>query len=279
MNTEFFSPQTFDFLWEAAELGELPYPLRVRSSGATENERSAMRVRADVELKARGVRDGRGRLESRVEDWLYLLARAPLSVDAMHIPQYLAPPVGILAASDGRQSVVAIQDADGIWLREAPADGMVSAVVELLPPGERGSEASLTLPLDEALHTAPVRVPVSASSAQSEEDDKGKRRDKVQPRRVSLSERVTADPREVYARLSGQPRLRGGQVVANSRTQLGAKQRSRVLAWFDTASGRYLSLSRAGSDGREWVTVSPADPKTLRTRLSEMVSSVSADTR
>ena len=66
---------------------------------------------------------------------------------------------------------------------------------------------------------------------------------------------------------------------ANSRSQVGAKQRSRVLAWFDTATGRYLSLSRAGTDGREWVTVAPADPATLRTRLGEMVSSVSDGTR
>jgi hypothetical protein len=60
---------------------------------------------------------------------------------------------------------------------------------------------------------------------------------------------------------------------------LGAKRRSRVLAWFDTAGGRYLSVSRAGTDGREWVTVAPADAKTLRTRLAEMVADVSGGTR
>jgi hypothetical protein len=61
----------------------------------------------------------------------------------------------------------------------------------------------------------------------------------------------------------------------NSRNGLGGKRRSRVLTWFDTASGRYLSLSRAGADGREWVTISPAEPKTLRTRLNEMVATLS----
>lgn len=94
-------------------------------------------------------------------------------------------------------------------------------------------------------------------------------------RRTSLSEQV-ADPRESYARLAGQPRLRGGQLAANSRSELGARRRSPVLAWFDTATGRYLSLSRPGPDGREWVTVAPADAKTLRTRLSEMVASVTS---
>lgn len=58
---EFFSPLAFDFLWESARVGELPYPLHVRSHGATEDERVALRHRTDVELKARGIREPRGR--------------------------------------------------------------------------------------------------------------------------------------------------------------------------------------------------------------------------
>ncbi len=271
---EFFSPLAFDFLWESAQAGELPYPLQVRSHGATEDERVSLRHRADAELKARGIRDARGRLEPAVEDAVQLLTRAPLTLDALHIPQFQAPTVGVLAASDGRNGVVAIQDQNGIWLRDVPGDGIVSAVVALLPPGPRGTEASVTLPLDDAIRTPPIRVPVT-TGAPAEEQGK-----KVQPpKRTSLSERVTADPREAYGRISGQPRLRGGQLAANSRSQVGARQRSRVLAWFDTATGRYLSLSRAGTDGREWVTVAPADPKTLRTRLGEMAAGVADGTR
>jgi hypothetical protein len=274
MQQEFFTPLAFDFLWESMELGELPYPLRVRSHGATEDERVSLRHRVDVELKARGVRDSRGYVEPRLDDWLGLLARGPVSIDAVHIPQFQAHPVAILAAGDDRTGVVAIQDGDGIWLRGVPSDGLASAVIDLLPAGPRGSEASVTLPLDEALNTRPIRVPVSASSGPAEAEEKGRR-----GRRQSLSERVTVDPKETYGLISGQPRQRGGQLAANSRSSLGSRQRSRVLGWFDTATGRYLSLSRAGSDGREWVTVAPADPKTLRTRLGEMVASVAVDTR
>ncbi|WP_439384176.1 ESX secretion-associated protein EspG [Amycolatopsis lexingtonensis] len=275
MMQEFFSPLAFDFLWESAQVGELPYPLRVRSHGATEDERVSLRHRVDVELKARGIREQRGTLAPPIEDALHLLAFAPLTIDALHIPQFEAPTVGVLAAADDSKGVLAVQDADGIWLRDLPPDALVSAVVDVLPAGPRGSEASVTLPLDDALRTAPIRVPVSLPSSPGEEEDK--RRGKA--RRTPLSERVTADPREAYGRLAGQPRQRGGQLAANSRSQVGAKQRSRVLAWFDTATGRYLSLSRAGTDGREWVTVAPADPATLRTRLGEMVSSVSDGTR
>ncbi|WP_410563875.1 ESX secretion-associated protein EspG [Amycolatopsis sp. cmx-4-61] len=274
MMQEFFSPLAFDFLWESAQVGELPYPLIVRSHGATEDERVSLRHRVDVELKARGIRDPRGRLAPPIEDALHLLAFAPLTIDALHIPQFEAPTVGVLAAADETTGVLAVQDADGIWLRDIPADGLVSAVVGVLPAGPRGTEASVTLPLDDALRTAPIRVPVPLPSAGEEEDS---RRGKA--RRTPLSERLTADPREAYGRIAGQPRQRGGQLAANSRSQVGAKQRSRVLAWFDTATGRYLSLSRAGTDGREWVTVAPADPATLRTRLGEMVGSVSDSTR
>ncbi|WP_326944932.1 ESX secretion-associated protein EspG [Amycolatopsis sp. NBC_01307] len=271
MMQEFFSPLAFDFLWESARVGELPYPLHVRSHGATEDERVALRHRTDVELKARGIREPRGRLAPPIEDALELLAFAPLTIDALHIPRFETPTVGVLAAADDTKGVLAVQDADGIWLRDVPPDALVSAVIGVLPAGPRGTEASVTLPLDDALHTAPIRVPVSLP-ASGEEENKGKRR-------TPLSERVVADPREAYARLAGQPRLCGGQLAANSRSPVGAKQRSRVLAWFDTATGRYLSLSRAGTDGREWVTVAPADPPTLRTRLGEMVSGVSDGTR
>ncbi|MDX3188158.1 ESX secretion-associated protein EspG [Streptomyces sp. MN03-5084-2B] len=274
MMQEFFSPLAFDFLWESAQVGELPYPLIVRSHGATEDERVSLRHRVDVELKARGIREPRGRLAPPIEDAVHLLAFAPLTIDALHIPQFQAPTVGVLAAADETKGVLAVQDADGIWLRDVPPDGLVSAVIGVLPAGPRGSEASVTLPLDDALHTAPIRVPALSSPAGEEED-----RRRGRPRRAPLSERLTADPREAYGRIAGQPRQRGGQLAANSRSQVGARQRSRVLAWFDTATGRYLSVSRAGTDGREWVTVAPADPKTLRTRLGEMVSSVSDGTR
>lgn len=261
---EFFTPLAFDFLWESAGLGELPYPLRVRSHGATEDERSALRHRVSVEFNARGLRDQAGRLEPRIEDWLELLARGSITIDALHIPEFRKPPVAILAAADGQNAVLAVQDADGIWLRPAFAEGLASAVVDLLPAGSRGTEASITLPVDEAMRIPPNRVPVPAADAPA---DGGRRR------RSSLSDRVT-DPREAYGRLIGQPRLRGGQLAANSRDDLGFRRRSPVLAWFDTASGRYLSISRPGADGREWMTVSSADAKTLRSRLAEMAAAL-----
>jgi EspG family len=265
-DAEFFTPLTFDFLWESVDLGELPYPLRVRSHGSTEDERSALRQRVHRELMARGLRDHFGRLEPHVEDWLSVLARPALRIDALHIPDYQAPPVGILAASHGNAGVLVVQDADGLWVRSAVAEGLASEVVDLLPAGKRGTEASITLPVQEALRIPPNRVPVTIGGGVAAPKSR---------RRPSLSDQV-ADPREAYARLGGQPRLRGGQLAANGRNEVSGWRRSPVLAWFDTATGRYLSLSRPGTDGREWVTVAPADTKTLRSRFVEMVAGITS---
>lgn len=255
---EFFTPVAFDFLWEDAGLGEPPYPLTVPSHGDDEAQRALLRRQAHAEFSSRGLAD------SPVVEWLGVLARPSVSIDALHIPEFRHRPVSALAASDGRQAVLAVQDAGGVRLSGVYVDGLVSAIVDLLPAAARGTEASITLPLEQALRIQPSRAGVVAGSG----GEQGTPR-----RRQALSER-SQDAARIYAELIAQPRLRGGQFAANSRDELGGKRRSAVLAWFDTASGRYLSLSRSGPDGREWVTVAPADPKTLRTRLTEMVSDV-----
>lgn len=283
---EFFTPLDFDFLWEAFGAGELPYPLSVPSHGGTEDERIAARRAAHAEFQRR-FHDHTGRFDPFIQESIGLLGRSTLSIDALHIPEFEQSPVGILAASDGARAVVAIQDREGIRLRSALAEALVSTVVDLLPTAQRGQEASLTLPLDEAVQTAPAPAMAEVGSSSA---DLTKSKDALKsklfnfgkaaspgrsPRsRPSLSDQL-ADPVQSYARLAGQPRLRGGQLAVNSRNSLGSRRRSEVLAWFDTKTGRYLSLARTGADGRVWITVSPADSMTLRTRLAEMVQAVS----
>lgn len=142
-----------------------------------------LRQRTHGELMARGLRDSQGRLEPHIEEWLSLLDRPNVSVDALHIPELPAP-----AGTDGRSAVMAVQDARGIRLGPVPADCIISAVLSVLPASKRGTESSITLSLDDA---APVRPPAGSTE-----------------RRAALSDRTT-DQRRAYAELSGQPRLRG----------------------------------------------------------------------
>lgn len=255
------TPIEFDFLWEQLRLGEQPYPLRVPSHGKTMDERASLRHRVDRELKAKGLKNNYGVLDPQLDRWLRLLAMNTTSVDAAHIPEFQAPPIAALAASDGASAVLAVQDAEAITMRPIFPDGLISEIVNLLPHGERGSARSITLSLDEALRTQPARVTVDQDQAR---------------RRRPLAEATAGSPQDDYANLIAQPRLRGGQIACNARDQAGRKFRSPALAWFDTVTGRYLSLARTAQDGREWVTVAAADAKTLRTRLAEMIAAVQA---
>lgn len=107
---QFFSPMTFDFLWEGMGIGEHPYPLRVPSHGATVDERRALRLRVDAELRAQGIKDARGNVNPMVESWLSTLAQGTLTIDAIHIPDFKRPMISALAASDGTNAVLAVQD-------------------------------------------------------------------------------------------------------------------------------------------------------------------------
>jgi hypothetical protein len=67
------------------------------------------------------------------------------------------------------------------------------------------------------------------------------------------------------------PNQRGGQIAANSRTDMRGRRRSPVLSWFDNETGRYLTQTK-----NDWVTIAPADAAALRHRIGEMVASVTA---
>jgi hypothetical protein len=288
------SPLEFDFLWEQLQLGEQPYPLRVPSHGKTMDERSSLRHEVERQFKLTGVKNNYSVLDPQLDGWLRLLAMPRSSVDASHIPEFKARPVAALAASDGNTAVLAVQEAGAsISLRPIFPDALASEVINLLPHAERGTARSITLSLDEALRTQPALVKVAGQKDPGQPEEPKPEPPKTRfslrrpqpekepeaPRRKSLAESTSGDPRADYALLIAQPRLRGGQLAANARDEAGRKFRSPALAWFDTVTGRYLSLARTGPDGHEWVTVAAADAKTLRTRLSEMLASVHAQAR
>ncbi|RSD19551.1 ESX secretion-associated protein EspG [Amycolatopsis eburnea] len=251
-NAELLTPVEVDFLWESAGLGELPYPLRIRSHGATVDERALLRRRTLEGLVARGLADGRGRPEPHVEDYFGVLATPELSLDAVQLIAPDAEPLLAVAGVLGGQGLLAVQDRQGLHLQPCPTDGLASAIVSLLPGAPRGSEKSITVPLEQLVGAHGV--------------------DFLQ-RRGNGDERSSADEdRKALARLHAQPRLRGGQIAANARSRMGGRTRTPVLSWFDTETGRYFTQATSGRDGRDWITIAPADAATLRHRLGEMLA-------
>jgi hypothetical protein len=131
-------PLELDFLWEARQAGEPPYPLEVPVHGETEEERAALRR----EVLARPV-------DPRVPDWLGVLAGAERSIDSVYFQEGAAGPVRTLAAARGDAAVLAVQSGPGLTLRPIPPSSLVWTVVEALPPGSRGSQRSVSLPASE----------------------------------------------------------------------------------------------------------------------------------
>lgn len=236
------NPIALDFLWEALEAGEPPYPLEVQSHGATMDNRRMMRQRVRADMAANHLIDQSGRIEPQLEEWLLALANAELSVDSVFLPELGAPPVQALAATGRGSAVLAIQQKNGLLLRPIPRDGLVSAIVGMLPPARRGSETSISMPAAELAAVGGRGTPQRASDHET---------------------------RKALAKLTGMPNQRGGQIGVNSRTEMRGRRRSTVLSWFDNESGRYLTQSRS-----DWVTIAPADAATLRHRIGEMVREV-----
>lgn len=243
----------FDFLWELSAAGEVPYPLERHSHGATMNERSALRRQTLDDLAQRGIVQG-GKVEPRLAGYFDLMARAEVSVDSVHVDEPGGKAVLAVVGSLAGRGLLAVQDARGLWLKEVPNDALASTIVSLLPPGQRGRERSITMPVEEL---------VAGAGA-----------DFLQRKNGSNTAEGPDDDRKVLARLHAQERLRGGQIGANVLTEVGARSRSPVLSWFDTESGRYLTRASAGSDGREWITIAPVDDGTMRTRVAEMIAGV-----
>ncbi|TDV40701.1 ESX secretion-associated protein EspG [Actinophytocola oryzae] len=246
MRERTLSPIALDFVWEALDAGEPPYPLEVQSHGATVDGRRMLRQRVREDLIANRLLTPAGRLEPELEEWLLALANADLSIDSVFLPDTGAEPVLALAASGRGAAVLAVQQKSGLHLRPIPRDGLVSAVVGMLPPARRGTETSISLP---AAELAAVGGGVNQRASDVE-------------------------TRKALARLTALPNQRGGQIAVNSRTEMRGRRRSPVLSWFDNETGRYLTQSRA-----DWATIAPADAATLRQRLIEMTRLVTVEQR
>lgn len=249
------TPIEFDFLWEAYGTGEVPYPLELQSHGETYAERAQLRDQTMRGLVARGVVDERGALAPRLADYFELLAGAEISVDSVHVAGTDTKAVLAVVCAVDDDGLLAVQDEDGLHLSEVPAGSLASSIVGLLPQAVRGRERSITMPVDALVTGAGADFMQRRNGAEGSSD---------------------AD-RKTLARLHAQPRLRGGQIAANLRTGSGKRSRSPVLSWFDTESGRYLTKATTGSDGREWITIAPADAATLRERVNELIAWVRRD--
>lgn len=230
-----------DVLLDDFGLGGAPQPFDIPVVGETVEERKRLREAIHRTMERGGsMRDGR--LDSKIEDALVMLARAPFVIAVTGDAD--GTTLLVRACSDGRDAVLARQDGNhlGIWLVRPTA--VVTATVDVLPniPGGRGS--SLTMPMPH---------PGQRRSARDDGED-------YDPLAGARERPSSSRPERAVARVFAQPRLGFGALTASiRRTAPGGEQRWHrlcQLTWWD------IDQENGAGAGR-WFTTTEGDPPQL----------------
>ncbi|MEV4150862.1 ESX secretion-associated protein EspG [Amycolatopsis sp. NPDC049691] len=239
----------FDLLWEdLGPGGPPPYPFDVRSHGATHAERDDLGVQVFAGLAEAGLTDGDD-VDPELADLVVLLGSPSVSVDALVLGE---APWRLLAAARDGAGVLAVLDERDLVLEPVHPDGLVAAVARMVGEVEAGPGDQLRLP----------RAAYSAAT------DAYARSGYDAFERALSTAGITGRAVRPLATLVTAQRYTAGQLATT-----GPAGRSPVLAWFDTAAGRY-AVTPEDVGGEPWVTVTPAGGAWLADRLARMVDDV-----
>ncbi|MGV9677722.1 ESX secretion-associated protein EspG [Nocardia sp. NPDC003482] len=217
------TPDQFALAWERTDGDRIPYPLAVRLSARTSDERAAQ-LPALNEWCART-------LDPDLEAALRVLARPAIRVEVFgeQGPPEQAQPVRVLGATAGHVAVVAAQRAgadpergEAVRLFVGHPKTLAARVISVLPEKEPGGLPRYTAPLNRVREDSRdlVTVPVSGPT-------------------------VSARMR----RLLKQPREGIGQIVVSVRRADDTVRPLGVLCWIDVAGdGRYAIRTRTDVD-------------------------------
>ncbi|GAB3461203.1 ESX secretion-associated protein EspG [Actinophytocola sediminis] len=238
-----------DILWEDLRLGQLPFPLEVRSHGDTVGIRNRIRTAVYADLSRRGLATGTRPDDGLVEK-LRLLADPAVAVDLVALLDLTdTEPVRALAVVRGRHGLVAVQQRLTVSLRGLRAERALGALLEQLPSAPAGTEKSVTRPAA-FLRAERARGLVHAGG-------------------VLRTVRPPADDPDDDPDDRERPVVRAGQLGLTRVDESGRRHREPGIGWFDTADGRYATTMTPGPDGTDWITVWPADTARLAHRLTE----------
>ncbi|MFC3890194.1 ESX secretion-associated protein EspG [Lentzea rhizosphaerae] len=241
-------------LWRHHELGRLPYPLDVPAFGATESERRNIEHDVRDDLASRGLL-----YDQHLAALLHLLSEHDVAVDAVG---HYDRTVRALAVSTGEEAALVVIDGDQVGVLEIRPTGLARSVVEVLPDGDAGPGAGLSVPLD-ALQTA-VQLHEDAPESEDLWGD-----DELDERQALEQAGLSSQDATVVAELAT-GRVRGGQFgVSRVSTQLTADRSHVVINWFDTLQGRYLMVSENG-----WLSLAPADNERIAHRIDSVLTTV-----
>jgi len=243
----------FDVLWEHLGCGRMPLILTMPSPGKTYTERSYIAARAWEALVSKGLASRPNSPNNNIQDLLNLLYMPEREVDARLSIGY---PVRAIATAKGHNGVIATLVNDQVRLAFADPNELPSAIASLLPPLQPGKGHSINTPSSE-LDTAAKRADTLSEFA-NELINQGI---------------IPTDAHTLASMATGAGHQ--GQFGAAARDISGQRRRAdHVVGFFDTPQGRYLQLRRAGHDGTEWTTITPATHQLLVQQINDLLNKV-----
>lgn len=242
------SASAFDILWSDLGHSGSPAPLAVRSVGRTDHERARIRAEVYANLAERGLVRG-GELDPELRERFDLLAGASLVVECEALVDLADPePLRAVAAVVRDRGVLAVQPRRTVALTAIRAGEVFGAVVGVLPDFGAGPGMGVSLPASALATVADAAVEHSAG------------------RRARVFEQQSREAMAVQSR----PVLAAGQFSVRVRRGTGL-HRIGGLSWFVTDAGGYLGTVSEGRAGESWLSLVPADPPRIATRLADLV--------
>ena len=240
----------FDVVWASERFPHRHLALDVPSPGITHTQRAELVAQAWASLERRGLA-ARDRAVPELADRLSLLAHPERSVDLLvHSDRRVRG----LAVMSGRDAQLGVVDRDEVWLIPARDSSFVEAAVSVAGQCPAGYGRSVSVP-QAVLHKADEKSGGDPKGLILQLEDQG----------VAL-----AEAQLLAGMLTGMT-VRGqfGAERAGGRDRR-MERAGRVVAFHDTASGRYLYTVRRSPDGQEWATISPADNIRLAASIREL---------
>jgi len=237
----------FDVLWEWLGLAPTPVVLQLASPGRTHSERKAIQAAAWQGLRQRELAGSDGP-DPELARLMHLLARPE---EQLEVRAWWGREVRALAAGRHGAGALALREADSVVV--TACGSLPSALLGAFPPADRGPGRACTVP-SAVLAAAPV----------------------AELRPALIGAGVPATDAALLAAMVAGTRQRA-QVVALGADRWGVLRRAGgVLGVLDGPRGRYLLTRSPGEDGVEWATITPADDRQLRHRISELLATAVA---
>jgi len=241
----------FDVVWERERLPRKHAAVDVASPGETHTQRAELVEQAWQGLAKRGLAERRGASDALLER-LNLLAHADVSVDVW---VWADQEISALAVGKGTQALLAVIDTEQVWLIPARDGGLAEAAVSVIGDVPAGPGRSVTMPHEQ------LRL--------ADADGAGEPRALI----TALADHGLAlgDAQELAGMLAGQ-QARGQFGMQRAGRDRRSHRADRVVAFYDTDAGRYLTQLGTGSDGRVWATIAPANNDLLVARVRELLA-------